>query len=164
MKYLDKGLPSLLSRLGFSAALPVSLSQPFFFFTIHYTQSLQTLLMMKQAVQKVGNSTQRFLSATTSCFMLLSCSGIGCLWATVPSEVSCPSTGNTKNAIPQGCPLSITKHHLSGIHLFTCSQISLISLILSPNTLQTLYHVSCLHFLPSAAAILPQTCLKRSDM
>lgn len=57
-------------------------------FTIHYTWPLQTLLIRKQTVQKVGNSTQRFLSTTTSCFKLLSCSGMGCLWATVPSEVS----------------------------------------------------------------------------
>lgn len=141
-------------------------------FTIHYTWSLQTLLKRKQVVQEVGNSVQRFLS-TAPCFLLFPCSGMGCHWATVPSEVSLP-----QHRSPKGCS---TEHLLPGcisIHVpnNVCFHTSPSLLLLFLQTLIFTYILMCsllsvlpcllscisLHLLSPATATLPQTCLKRS--
>lgn len=166
MKYVGKCLPSLLSRLSFSATLLLSLSQPLL--CSPYTQSLQTLLMRKEC-RRLGTAHRDFFLQVP---FVSYCSPALAWVASGPQSLQwwpCPSTGDTKDAIPQECPLSpLPKHFFSGVHLFTCSQhflFSFIFLILSPNSLlHILYHVShfeCppvsyLHFLPPVAAILPQ--------
>lgn len=131
-------------------------------------------------MQKVGNSTQRFLSSTISCFILLPCSGMGCLCTTVPLEVSLPQHGKHKGCNSSGVSLV---HHKAlpfrGSSLYMFPKISLSTHFphsFSPFSKYSSSHdFSCLpfsvsvspvslHFLPPAAAILPQTCLKRHDM
>lgn len=179
MKYLGKCLPSLLSRLSFSP-MPLfpfpCLNHSYFHHTLH---SVPANSFDEETVSVEG--WEQYIDFFLLLLLASYCSPAPACVASGPQSLQrcpCPSTGNTKNEIPLVWHTAL----LSGVHLFVCSQkflfplISLILSPLSPNTpLHILSHVShfecppvCplsfLDFLPPAAAILPQTCLKRNYM
>lgn len=171
MKYLGKCLPSLLSRLSFSPTplFPFPcLNHSYFHHTLHSVPA-NSFDEETVSVEDWEQYTDFFLLLLLASY----CSPAPACVASGPQSLQrypCPSTGNTKNAIPLVWHTAL----LSGVHLFVCSQkflFPLISLILSPVCPNTPHTFSCVPFWVSSyvssvflALPAPSSCHPSSNM